>query len=1633
MSENKPTTPEDNQPFQDIVKTITGLRLQKAEVFNAMVVAREGIKVTQYAINAALNGNQPVNELNQKYSQFKAYFQATQRAHIQASEREKAAVANLYSKYNTQAYQVSNLNDQVPILFFPVRLETTFKQTGQRYELWVRIFPDDIAVETHETLLTQDEIQQGQAYWTTSFNATLIEKKQAWDLLCRSYGPPRAAWVARSTKPANFSTAPNAAGLISASLSPKADSWTLQPLTRIMPDAFVINCYTGSNHSNPTFSAQTNPIADEVKLGFDPNNDANGSFYRSGTDIATDTSDQVDWMINFDAAVAKGLGAKVPISREAFESGFERIVAVGVKVSLTKEVGQSRLQNLINSHHYTDGFSLLKQGTSTNNTENEYSGYSSVDYGNTTTYATEAEANLFTPVATARNKTDGQLLCEALGIDFDPLYHIYHAGGHDIRDAMTLNNSLWQSAMGYYLVNLAAVNTSDSDRVREFFNDFVRGRGALPSIRAGVQPYGILPASVYSRMTWANDPSADIYVRIKDYARSLSPHWSSAVNTISTAQEKGNSSQSALSALAKNAVSLNHVQRMGFGSNLIWNYLVYNANQREGADQPRRWYAEQSKRIQEVQASTGIRLSPDARIGGINFLEKHGNISGPLVAAKELNRQAPLPRVGGENTPNYFQILAAANFTELRDENYARFGVENGAAIDATLYQIGRQTLLLEYHDAACKLLGLPESERKDPEFINMPIRDYRDGEAPAESVMKLSAGASRWAQLQTPYGGFETITAFIDERGPGIVKESREPIHLFEVKDGFRRLAEHPIGELEMLSSELIDVVSHRLDTWQLALVNQRLNVIRGIKEGSKERQQGIYLGAYGWVENVKPRTRTAINAAPNAEFPLPLELDSPNEGYIHAPSLNQATAAAVLRSGYATRGNTSSGGTLSVNIASERIRYSLDILEGLKNGQSLSVLLGYAFERFMYESNTYPSGTIIDPFIDELRVAFALPVNTLNYTLPTLNAPNQAGNVLDGQRLINAFQAASGNVATTLNTAGISTGSYPGSVITAIGKGIDWMMNLIDAVGDLSTAEGVFQLVQGNQAKSGAIADAIAKGNNMPEIDVINTPRSGIAVNQRFTLHLENNPAMSTGWSNAGVPMSPRANAEPYINRWVGQLLRDPANIQCTFKSAATVPNATTVTVADLNLQPIDLLFLANDEITNDESELAQRVRRYARSRTYTVGSLANQKIGRSEKITIDFHLAPNKSPSIISFEEMLSVLKCSRDIITSCRSLRTTDYVTPTEAAGVANDYDNGNFYTSRLLAAKTDFETKLSLLDAELQNVLTSTLPPSLATLKGRVHNLSWYSLEQTVYEYFPDETAEDFTAITQRATAISSEAHARLASYYAVFPPLPAPVPTVPTSGDDAFINKCLQAYQALFGRAFIALPRFKLRSGDQSSLNAQLSTNPTTTLLNGHASNPYVMDEWLCGISKVRKNTANYEFLSALASGINLDAFTDDRKLFPAQVPYNASSTTDRWLGSTVNNSAALQEGRVAFALSVPGGSSSYNMGTYEVGLMIDEWVDVIPSKNQTTGIAFHANQPNQKPPQCLLLGLTPKITGRWDWADIVDMINETFDLAKKRAVSYDMISGTPVGQLSPTFVMPFSAANATIALTSPL
>src|SRR5712691_5219282 len=53
-------------------------------------------------------------------------------------------------------------NVVAPMLLLPVRIETRFMDTQEQPQLWVRIYPDHFAIDTHEPGLSPDEQAAGQ-------------------------------------------------------------------------------------------------------------------------------------------------------------------------------------------------------------------------------------------------------------------------------------------------------------------------------------------------------------------------------------------------------------------------------------------------------------------------------------------------------------------------------------------------------------------------------------------------------------------------------------------------------------------------------------------------------------------------------------------------------------------------------------------------------------------------------------------------------------------------------------------------------------------------------------------------------------------------------------------------------------------------------------------------------------------------------------------------------------------------------------------------------------------------------------------------------------------------------------------------------------------------------------------------------------------------------------------------------------------------------------------------------------------------------------------------------------------------------------------------------------------------------
>ena len=83
--------------------------------------------------------------------------------------------------------------------------------------------------------------------------------------------------------------------------------------------------------------------------------------------------------------------------------------------------------------------------------------------------------------------------------------------------------------------------------------------------------------------------------------------------------------------------------------------------------------------------------------------------------------------------------------------------------------------------------------------------------------------------------------------------------------------------AKLERALTEHIDCCSYRIDAWIQGMYAHQIRSQRQKTDGTWSK--GLFAGAYGYVENVKPSS------------------SSESHGYILGPSQNHAAAAAVLK----------------------------------------------------------------------------------------------------------------------------------------------------------------------------------------------------------------------------------------------------------------------------------------------------------------------------------------------------------------------------------------------------------------------------------------------------------------------------------------------------------------------------------------------------------------------------------------------------------------------------------------------------------------------------------------------------------------------------------------------------------------
>ena len=134
-------------------------------------------------------------------------------------------------------------------------------------------------------------------------------------------------------------------------------------------------------------------------------------------------------------------------------------------------------------------------------------------------------------------------------------------------------------------------------------------------------------------------------------------------------------------------------------------------------------------------------------------------------------------------------------------------------------------------------------------------------------------------------------------------------------------------------------------------------------------------------------------------------LFINNENRGYVHTPSLNHATAAAILLNGYNSHATEEQDKMLAVNLSSERVRRAKYLIDGVRYGQTLEALLGYQFERGMHDWTTRVDKPVV---LDTLKPNFRQAYPIKRTKIPRGGVASEPAEVVEEFSLVNGLDLA-------------------------------------------------------------------------------------------------------------------------------------------------------------------------------------------------------------------------------------------------------------------------------------------------------------------------------------------------------------------------------------------------------------------------------------------------------------------------------------------------------------------------------------------------------------------------------------------------------------------------------------------------
>ena len=1019
----------------------------------------------------------------------------------------------------------------VPLVLLPVRVST--KLVKGTSTLQVRISPDEVHVDSLDRRLTEAEQAAGQAYWDALWPATPDELADgslataARADLTAAVGPRRTGWVAAATQPTNLRDRPQG---VAPELPPTPTEVALGQVARCLPDQFVVTVQPRGAQPVTVVGA---PVPRDVAINPVSLDDEEASG-AAGLTVPLGS----EWTVDFAAAVAVGLGVEVTLPPGT--THLDHVVVVGTRRTSTEERNAADLGELLRSHRYSDGLSLLPAGTPTNNADADRSPY-------------QPSRSAAPPDLTSADASTGDAarLGALLGVDPTPLGLSAGAGPSQETAEDAANTALWFATWGPVLgrfeeSQVPGVTAGTVESARRLHRDHARGAGPVPALRVGAQPYGVLPVADLARWVPRAGESTASAVRV---ITTTLARWTEAAGR--------------------------KVPRVRPGEDV------------SDAD------------LLEILGTSPAALSVRGRIVGSGPLRPYASATGAparVVEADQHRTQAVLAqysvaaaRLTDPPSPDQESRSIGLPLSSSRDpEVIAAILAGQSPAVDSVL-----QALLDVAWDEACRTWTQAQPDRYLP-----PLLDLLTLDAATRRLVEVAGAGPRVAAEVNPgelHAAAEQVVAtrFFDDQPvdrPNLaafepvaaVRTSLAAVALdlgdtgearwvgsaaigavlaaaaaaAEVRAAMTALAGCTTEQRGLATAHALDLAAHRVDAWATGLATARL------RDLTAAEPVGLTLGAFGYVEEI------AIGIQP----------DGP-QGWLHAPSGNHAVAAGLLASAHRSRVGARDGvEPFAIDLSSRRGPELRRVLQGVAGGQPIGSLLGYQIERGLTGSAARC----------QLGLRQLAPLTT---GVLVQDEGEQAGEddlaaraaaaVTDGAALLARYWPDRlADLRQALDQPPKDVFVEQWAAVTdaewaTISAALQGAADTLDVVSDALLSEAVLQYASGSPARASAALDALGSGGSIePELGVLDVAQGGRVLTHAVLAAI---PADAPSSWSAGTP---RARCEPRLEAWAARRLGDPGAVVLTVQPARH-------TLAEAGLGALDLVF------ADDFAALERRVR--------------------------------------------------------------------------------------------------------------------------------------------------------------------------------------------------------------------------------------------------------------------------------------------------------------------------------------------------------------------------------------------------------------------------------------------------------